>query len=597
MRILYTLFLLTLAHFSWGQTDERLARQYFENGEYEKAAGIYETLYDRQDSDKNYQALLACYVQLEDYKAGLKLVTKHQKRRKQQPAIYLVDEIQLYRLIGDDKSMGKASQQLLKLIGQTPTLAFQVSKQLSDVGLFDLGLQVLEVAETADSRLSFHFQKALLYAELGQLENMYGAYLDLIDQNSSYMRYVQSLIQRSMEQEGSANAAAAIKPMLIKKVQEGQNIVYNDLLIWILIQEQDFHGAFIQLRALDKRLNRNQAELFDLGVTCRQSGAWKTAYQVFDYIIEKGRNSSFYVDAQLERAYTQMDELLTGDQPNVKPLVQEFEKLLQKLGKTDETLQLMQKLAQLHAFHLNDRVTAMTLLEDALKIPGATPKELADVKLELGDILLLEGEYYDAILLFAQVEKGLPETEVGQEAKFRKARVAYFQGDFEWAKAQFDVLKESTSKLISNDALRMSLLIGDHSALDTSYDALSHYAAADLLYYRGLYAEAVASLDMLVSIYANHQIVDHALYLKGLSLISLRQYESAATVFEKLASDYAESVLADRALFEVAGLYERKLNDVERARNLYATLLEKHPDSILTAEARRRYRTLRGDFL
>jgi tetratricopeptide (TPR) repeat protein len=593
----YSLVFSLMIFVAQGQTDERLARQYFENGEYEKAVRLFETVYEKSDADKNYKALLDCYIQLEDYKSGLKLVQKHQKRRKQQPVSYLVDEIQLHRLLDDEKSIVKASQQLLKLVSQAPTLAFQVSKQCSDIGLFNLGLEVLDVAEAADSRLSFHFQKALLYAELGQLENMYGAYLELIDQNPSYVRYVQSLIQRNMEQDGHANSGAAIKPMLIKKVQEGQNIVYNELLIWILTQEKDFQGAFVQLRALDKRLNRNQAELFELGVTCRQNGAWKTAYQIFDYILEKGRNSPFYIDARLEKAYTKMDEVLEAETPAIEPLIADFEALLKVLGKNDETIELIQKLAHIHAFYRHDHQTAISLLEEALKISGATPKELASIKLELGDILLLEGDYYDAILLYAQVEKGLPDTDIGQEAKFRKARVAYFQGDFEWAKAQFDVLKESTSKLISNDAIRMSLLIGDHSALDTSFAALEHYASADLLHYRGLYQDAISALDMMAGIYSKHNIMDHVLFLKAKSHIQLQAFAEATGVFEKLVSEYPESVLADQALFRMAMLFETKLNDIEQARKYYENLLEKHPDSILTAEARRRYRTLRGDFL
>ena len=41
-------------------------------------------------------------------------------------------------------------------------------------------------------------------------------------------------------------------------------------------------------------------------------------------------------------------------------------------------------------------------------------------------------------------------------------------GDFEWAQAQFSILKASTSKLIANDALDLSVFIMDNLGLDTT---------------------------------------------------------------------------------------------------------------------------------
>jgi hypothetical protein len=584
---------------AFAQVDDRLARQYYDDGNYEKAAKLYDGLYEKSGQDIHYKGLLDSYLQLEAYKEALKLISKHQKKRKQQPAIYMIDEIVVLLKTGDAKSAEKVNQELLLLVAQNPTLAFQLSKYATDLGMYKLGLAVLNVAEKADTRLNFHFQKAMLYAELGDLDNMYASYIALIDQSPTYVNYVQGLIQRNMEQDENAKAGAAIKPLLIKKVQEGQNIVFNELLIWIFIQEKDYYNAFIQEKALDKRLNRNQAEIFDLAVICRQDKAFDAAYRALDYIIEMGSKSAFYEDALLEKAFTQMDALLhqsTITQPEVQQLYGVFEQLHKQFDRDDRTVVLLQKMAYLQAYHLNNRNKASELLVAAIDIQGANPKEVAACKLDLGDVLLLEGAYYDAILYYAQVEKALPDIELGQEAKFRKARVAYFQGDFEWAKAQFDVLKESTSKLISNDAIRMSLLIGDHTALDTSTAALELYAAADLLYYRGLHAEAIKGLDLLAAIYPVHPIQDHVLFLRAECYAKLRLLSNTVADLEKLLAQHEESVLTDQARFKLGLLFELDLKDLEKARFYYEALLEKNPDSIKTAEARKRYRALRGDF-
>jgi len=435
---------------------------------------------------------------------------------------------------------------------------------------------------------------------LGEVGKMYGEYLELINQSPSYVRYVQSLIQRNIEQNGSNANNDQIKQMLIKKVQEGQNIVYNDLLIWVLTQEEDYRAALAQLKALDKRLSRNQAEIFEFGVLCQQNRAWPEAYEAFDYIIAKGQQSVYFTDARLEKAFTQYEALqheAAGQKNAYESLYRTFNELLLGIGETDETIVLMQKMAEVKAYHLDDIAAAEALLKRAIAIPSANDKEIAQCKLELGDILLLNGDYYDAILYFAQVEKSLPDAPLGQEAKYRKARVAYFQGDFDWALAQFNVLKQATSKLISNDAIRMSLLISDHTALDTTTTALELYAAADLLAYRKMYSASNGQLDFLMGTLPDHKIGDYATFLKGSNYVALTQYERAIEQYVKLVANYPKSVLVDRARFELAVLFEERISDSEKAMEYYQSVFELHPESILASPARAKFRKLRGDFI
>ena len=125
----------------------------------------------------------------------------------------------------------------------------------------------------------------------------------------------------------------------------------------------------------------------------------------------------------------------------------------------------MQKLANLQAFKLHKLNDAQKLLEEAINIPNVSgPNLLAGCKLDLGDIYLMNNQPWDATLFYSQVEKDFPNTAIGQDAKFRNAKLAYYTGDFTWAKGQLDVLKAATSQLIANDALNLSLLISDNIA-------------------------------------------------------------------------------------------------------------------------------------
>ena len=145
---------------------------------------------------------------------------------------------------------------------------------------------------------------------------------------------------------------------------------------------------------------------------------------------------------------------------------------------------LVKGLAHLRAFYLDKIDTAMSDLEEAIDYPNIHAQTKADCKFELGDIYLFSGNVSDSDLLYAQVDKDFKHDALGQEAKFRGARLDYFRGDFLWSQAQLDVLKSATSQLIANDALSLSLLISDNMGLDSTTDALMLYARADLLSYR-----------------------------------------------------------------------------------------------------------------
>ena len=85
---------------------------------------------------------------------------------------------------------------------------------------------------------------------------------------------------------------------------------------------------------------------------------------------------------------------------------------------------------------------------------------------------------WESILLYSQVENDFSEEIIGQQAKFEKTQINYYNGDFEWAQNQLKVLKLSTSKLIANNAMKLSLLISDNLNLDTSETALLLYIYA-----------------------------------------------------------------------------------------------------------------------
>jgi tetratricopeptide (TPR) repeat protein len=200
-------------------------------------------------------------------------------------------------------------------------------------------------------------------------------------------------------------------------------------------------------------------------------------------------------------------------------------------------------------------------------------------------------------LLYKQVDKDFKNDPLGQDAKFRAARLDYFRGDFEWAQAQLDVLKSATSQLIANDALALSLLISDNMGMDSASDALLIYSRADLLSYRNQNDMALITLDTLLKEFPDHSLVDDAWFKQAGIMDKKRLWAAEDSLYEKIIAHDSTSVIADDALFRRADLHEHKLKDKTKAMELYQDLLINYPGSLFAVEARKRYRALRGDVL
>jgi tetratricopeptide (TPR) repeat protein len=256
---------------------------------------------------------------------------------------------------------------------------------------------------------------------------------------------------------------------------------------------------------------------------------------------------------------------------------------------------LINNLANLQTYYLGKADEAIKEIEELIKSPSLDPVSRAEFKIQLGDIYLIQNQIWDASLLYSQVEKDFKFETIGHEAKFRNAKLSYYAGDFKWAKTQADVLKGSTSKLIANDALDLSLIITDAIGVDTNSAPLAWFASADLLILQHKYTQALAQLDSINKLFATHTLGDDIFFKKAEIFTRLGRNEEAEKMYKDLLEYYPTELYGDDAQFKLAELYERKFKDIEKAKQAYQDVLTKYPGSVYVVEARKRYRALRGD--
>jgi tetratricopeptide (TPR) repeat protein len=585
--------------FSQSNKDEQLAAQYMQNADYEKAADIYGKLYDKQPAFY-YTQYLRCLMAIKDFSKAERIVKKQIK--KNESVLYLyVDLANVY--LGEDKPE-KAKQEYEKAIKQVSFDQQQVTMLANafiERNEIDYAIQTYVKAKKVLKGFNgYNFELAGLYARKQDIGNMLEEYIDVLLQDENYLQQVQNLLQTNLAEDPNDTKKDYVKGILLKRIQVyPDKLIFPELLIWLFIQQKDFDSAFTQERALDKRFKEDGYRLMYLADLSLSNKNYNAAIKSYQYVIDKGATSNNYIEARigiLKARNKQLADNVLFSKEGALALEKDYNTAIAELGETAVTVQLIRDLAHLKAFYLHKETEATALLEEIININGIAPRFQAECKLELGDILLSQGEIWDATLLYGQVDKAFKQDPLGEEAKLRNARLSYYNGEFLFARSQLDVLAAGTSHLIANDAMALSLLISDNISLeDSNTTPLLIYSRAELLFYQNKYDIALATLDTILTTFPTHSLVDEVYFKKAAIMEKQGKYEAALEFLDIVVKKYGEDILADDALFEMASIYELKLNNKDKAKELYQQLMTKYQASLYVAEARRRFRLLRGD--
>jgi tetratricopeptide (TPR) repeat protein len=580
-------------------TDQQLAVQYFQNGEFDKAALYYEKLYDKNPNDIFYNYYLKCLIELKNYKEAEKLIKKQHKRFPEQLKFY-VDLGYLYKLQNDISKAKKEYENAIKELNGDYNQSINLANAFKEKEEYDYALKTYEKAYKINSQNTYNLQKAEVYAVKGDSQRMIDEYLNLLDISEGYLNTIQNNLSYVIPFEQADNEKTEIlRTEIIKRLQKSPNsFVYNDMLIWFYKQKGDFASAYTQLKAIDKRTKADGQAMFEFGISCLDNEQLDIAVKAFEYVVEKGDSYPFYNDSKVQLLEVLYKKIVgKGIYSNEELILLEknYELTLQELGKNTSTVNLIRSWAKVKAFYTHDIEGATNLLNDLLLMPGINPKTKSEIKLEYADLMLIKGEIWDASLLYSQVEKANKNEPIGHEAKFRNAKISFYTSDFNWAKAQLDVLKNATSKLISNDAMYLSLLITDNIGMDSLVEPLTYFARADLLKFQNKIQEAEQVLDTLTGKYPWHSLKDDVHYLRYEIAKKKGDYDAAAAQLKKIIDEHSQDILADDALFNLAELELYYYKNNQKAAELYKKIIFDYPGSLYVVEARRIYRELRGD--
>lgn len=596
-----TIFFFFSLLFMYSQnSEEQIAVQYFNNREFDKAAELFEKLHENRPDSYFYSYLLQSYIELKDYKNAEKLVKKQIKRFPNLPR-YKVDLGYVFENSNQPSKAIREYEDAIKNIHAEPFYISDLANSFISRRQYEYAIQTYQNGrKILQSSELFTLDITTLYELMGKYENALQEYFNLIDQNIQELFTVQNRLQTLLLKDEDGKIYEIIRTSTLKQTQKyPDKLAYSLLIMWLSIQNFDFETALSQAKAIDKRFKENGDRVFDIAKICTENKRWDEAINAYQYVLSKGTNNNLYVLAQVEILKVKFLKTIETYPINineVRLIDKEYSKTISDIGFNPGISDLIRNQAYINAFYLNQDKIAIKLLDSLIAYPGLNLREKGIAKIELADILLFNNEIWDAVLLYAQVEKDFPNDTLGHTAKFKNAKLSFYIGEFEWSKAQLDILRAATTKFIANDAMQLYFTIEDNIDEEDSLNlALQFFAKADLLLFKNRDEDALKTLDSIFTLGLYHSLFDEVLFNKAQIFVRRSQYSVADSLLKQMTTLYPEELYTDDALFFRAEIQQYYLKDKKKALELYQELITTFPGSLLSHEARKRFRILRGD--
>lgn len=584
---------------SFGQSqNEKLAHQYFAGKQYEKAVVLYADLHKDQALKKYYEPLLKSYLFLERYKDAEKLVKRQRKKNPERIEIG-IDLGLVYEKWEKESKAKKAFENTIGDMIPNVNQILSVGNSFYKNGKYEYAVKAYtKGSKLLDGDYPFSFELAKVYEAQGNLTKMSQALLGVMDFGDAYLESVKNALSTLFADDVSGKRRKVLQKELLGKVQKDpSNNGLTELLIWFYLQEKKFNAALIHSKALDKRNEEGGSRIIKMADICVQNNEFGIAIKAYQYLLDKEDESYYTRKARVDLVKTlnlKLEKDPNANHDDVLRLEKNYKEALLELGENSFTMNLMRGYAHILAFRLDKVDEAKAYLNQCIAMKRAKKTDQAKCKVELGDIYVMEDEVWEAALLYGQVNQDFKEDEIGHEAKLRAAKAYFYTGEFDWAKAQLDVLKASTTKLISNDAMLLSILISDNLAMDTTKVPLEMFAQADLYHFQQKDSMVLDVCDSIVAKFPdNLTLLDDVYFLKAKVYVKKKKWDLALENYQK-AVDF-QDLLKDDALYEMGVIYDKILHQPNEALKCFETIVLEHEDSIYSIEARKYYRRLRGD--
>ena len=578
------------------QNQFMLAESYEQRGDFTKAVEIIETLNKKDPTNIQYfNKLNSLYLQLKKYDESAALINSRINITPQDISLYGLlgstyytagDRTKAYQVWDDAAEKFKINPMAYRIIAN-----YAIEKRD-----FEKAIEYLNRGkEISKDPFLYSYDLGELYQITMRYREAAGEYCDLIKANPSQYPQIESKILSYSNKPNALDETIGV----VEK-HKSDDISFSYLLARLYIEKKNYDEAFDLYKEIDKKQNTRGTDLFSFGDFVYRDGEYKTASEVFKFLIDNYSDQQNIPLAKLGYAKTQEALFIQKynathpdwktffipakvEENEIEPVINAYQEIVKVYQHSEVAIEAILRMGILLLHYRNDIIEA----EKNLKIitdnyPMSKFASLAFI--ELGNIKIQQAKLDEAEKLFQSVVKlQRANPEDNSYANYQLARIFSFRNDFESARNNLLAVMGNLKDNIANDAIELSILL--NTAKNDSSN-LSLYCSAEFLTEQKSFSEAK---DLYLQLSQNPQaFVFHSIAkLRAAEmLIATDAYSAAISDLFLIVEEAEKNIYGDKALYLQGQIYQYGLKDSVKAVESYESLLAKFPKSLYLDEAR-----------
>ena len=263
----------------------RLAQNFEQTGEYDRATRLYEDLARADSTNYTYfDGLRRCYEQLKNYDAAIAISLR---RLNQQPRdINLMAALgALYYKSGNEALADSLWNEAIQVAPKNATSYTIVSIVQSDNRLFDKSIATyLQGRREIGEPTLFAGELAMLYSLMMNYVEATREYLTMLSLNEHLIDLVESrLAGFTAKEEGLAAATKTVEGAV---AEQPKAVVFRRLLLWLDMEGKRFDKAFEVSKEVEESTHSNGAEMVSFADLVFKEKSFDVAAKAYRYAIE-----------------------------------------------------------------------------------------------------------------------------------------------------------------------------------------------------------------------------------------------------------------------------------------------------------------------
>lgn len=585
--------LITTQLFAQNISDEKykLADSYEKSGDLKNASRLYEELLKSNPKvEKYFQGLVRTYKAQNKFSELLPIVENQIELNPKSVNYTLLGEL-LWRAGKTDEANNSWDKALTVKTDNIAQSFIDVAQAQLGLKLFDKAIATIQKCRKELAKPNFLAEEmSQLYIATGKYDKGTDEVFKLYNESSN-LPQVEGKLQALMTNN---EAITYIHEVLKRKTKESNDLNYLRLFAWFLRASKEYQEAYNINLQIDQLVKANGREMLNFAEESRRDSEFDIALKAFAYIIDKGKENPYLMNALFGYARTLEQKLNTTDKISsefINSIIERYRNIIKDFPNTTTSFDCQYRIAFMYLNYFDEKDKAINELKSIIesKVAGVTA---ASASILLGDIYVLMDKLDEAEKVFFDVTNKFKKISFPEfdKAKFKIAEIEYFRGNIDSAKVLFGEISVNSSSDVANNALDKITLI-EQNKIEQNIFAI--YTKAELKERQKNTIEAINLFKQTIELAKEGSLVELC-YIKIALLNKNRlMYEESISTLNSLLEKIPDTIYGDYVLLLIGDTYCALLKN-ELAIKSYTEILTKYPRSIYLQQARDKIRKLRS---